>query len=107
MLRMEILRVARERSPGHTDFSDLNKLLHWYQYVFEKARYYYELYEGWTLEEQKDFGKLWEQLGAPKKEAEVQYHPEELFCLIEGLRAYIEPRLSAKDFQPMCEKARD
>ena len=89
----EILQRAKERSPGHTDFSDLTKLLHWYQFVFEKARYHYELYEGWTPEEQKEFGKLWKELGAPTKEAVVQYHPEELFCLVEALKAYIEPRL--------------
>jgi hypothetical protein len=90
----EILKTATERSPGHTDFSDLNKLLMHFQFVFEKARYHYELYEGWTPDEMREFGKLWEELGAPADEAVVQYHPEELFCLIEGLKAYIEPRLS-------------
>jgi hypothetical protein len=89
----EILQTARERSRGHTDFSDLDKLLRWYQFVFERARYHYELYEGWTPEEMNEFGKLWEELGAPTNEAVVQYHPEELFCLVEALKAYIEPRL--------------
>ena len=96
----EILRKAKERSPGRTDFSDLNKLLHWYQFVFEKARYHYEIYEGWTLEEQQELGRLWESLGAPTKEAVVQYHPEELFCLVEALKAYIEPKLSNKIRHP-------
>lgn len=90
----EILKTAKERSPGHTDFSDINKLLLCYQFVFEKARYHYELYEGWTPQEVEEFGNLWEELGAPTDEAVVQYHPEELFCLIEALKAYIEPRLS-------------
>ncbi len=96
----EILQKAKGRSPGLTDFSDLDKLLHWYQFVFEKARYHYELYEGWTAEEMSEFGKLWEDLGAPTKEAVVQYHPEELFCLAEALKAYIEPRLSNNSMQP-------
>lgn len=90
----EILKTAKERSPGHTDFSDINKLLLCYQFVFEKARYHYELYEGWTPQEVEEFGNLWEELGAPTDEAVVQYHPEELFCLIEALKAYIEPGLS-------------
>ncbi len=90
----EILRTATERSPGHTDFSNLDKLLLDFQFVFMKARYHYELYKGWTPEEMQDFGKLWEELGAPIDEAVVKYHPEELFSLIEGLKAYIEPRLS-------------
>lgn len=90
----EILKTAKERSPGHTDFSDLNRLLRWYQFVFERARYHYELYKGWTAEEMREFGKLWDELGAPTHEAVVQYYPEELFCLIEALKAYVEPRLS-------------
>lgn len=96
----EIVRLAQERSPGHTDFSNLEKLLNWYQFIFEKARYHYELYEGWTLEEQSELGRLWEELGAPTHEAVVQYHPEELFCLTEALKAYIEPRLSNKTIEP-------
>lgn len=95
----EILKTAKERSPGHTDFSDINKLLLCYQFVFEKARYHYELYEGWTPQEMVEFGKLWEELGASVDEAVVVYHPEELFCLIEALKAYIEPRLSNNPFK--------
>ena len=102
----EILQTAKERSPGHTDFSDINKLLRCYQFVFEKARYHYEQYEGWTPQEMGEFGKLWEELGAPTGEAVVQYHPEELFCLIEALKSYAEPRLSNKSMQPTCENAR-
>ncbi|HSB96546.1 MAG TPA: hypothetical protein VLC91_08865 [Spongiibacteraceae bacterium] len=102
----DILKTAKERSPGHTDFSDINKLLLRYQFVFEEARYHYELYEGWTPQEMDEFGKLWEELGAPTEEAMVQYHPEELLSLIEALKAYIEPRLSNKSIQPTCENAR-
>lgn len=102
----EILNTAKERSPGHTDFSDINKLLTWYQYVFEKARYHYELYEGWTPQEMDEFGKLWKELGAPTSEAVVQYHPEELFCLIEALKTYVEPRLSNNSFKSDAAKPR-
>ncbi len=102
----EVLRVAKGRSPGHTNFSDLKKLLNWYQFIFEKARYHYELYESYTLQEQEELGKFWEELGAPTHEAVVQYYPEELFCLIEGLKAYIEDRLSNKTMQATRKNAR-
>jgi hypothetical protein len=80
--------------PGHADLSQLDRLLDSYQVVFEKARYSYELYEGWTLEEQTEYGKLWTNLGAPENEADIQYYPNELTCLIDGLKAFIEERLS-------------
>jgi hypothetical protein len=102
----EILQSAKGRSAGHTDFSNVSKLLRWYRYIFEKARYHYELYKGWTLEEQTELGKLWEELGAPVEEAVVQYYPEELFCLIEGLKVHIQARLSNKTMQPTCENTR-
>jgi hypothetical protein len=89
----EILSVAKILMPGHTDFSDLTKLLKWYQYIFEKARYRYELYEGYTFKEQKERGEFWEERGAPTHEADVQCYPLELICLIEGLKVYIESRL--------------
>jgi hypothetical protein len=44
----------------------------------------------------QEFGRLWAELGTPTDEGVVQYHPEELFCLNEALKAYIEPRLSEK-----------
>lgn len=100
----EIVKAAKERSPGHTDFSSLNKLLINFQFVFQKARYHYELYEGWTPQEMDELGKLWLELGAPTEEAVVQYHPEELFCLIEALKAYIEPRLSNNSFEIVALK---
>ncbi|SMC29665.1 hypothetical protein SAMN02745857_04000 [Andreprevotia lacus DSM 23236] len=75
---------------GYADFSDLGKLLKTYQYVFEKARYHYELYENYTLDEQHELEVLWLQIGAPPKEAVVQYHPYELLGLIAGLSSFIE-----------------
>lgn len=91
--RDAVLAVAIARMPGHTDFSDIERLLKWYQFVFERARYSYELYDGYSLEEQRDLGQFWEGLGAPVDEAIIQYHPNELQCLIEGLIAYIENAL--------------
>jgi hypothetical protein len=89
----QIVTVAKVRMPGHTDFSNLEKLLGWYRFVFEKARYQYELYDGMTLEEQRALGELWVKRGAPVEEARVQYYPNELFCLTEGLIAYVESAL--------------
>ena len=91
--RNEILSVAKARMPGHADLSDIDKLLVWFQFVFERARYHYELYENYSLEEQTELGCYWEELGAPVDEAVVQYHPNELACLIAGLNAYVEKSL--------------
>jgi len=85
-----VLGAARARMPGHADLSDLQNLLTWYQFVFERARYHYELYEGYSLQEQHELGELWVSLGAPTEEAVVQYHPLELECLIYGLEQFIE-----------------
>lgn len=84
-----ILEAAHLRMPGHANLSDLDNLLNWYQFIFEKARYHYELYEGYTLQEQHELGELWISLGAPDDEAVVQYHPNELGCLIHGLERFI------------------
>ena len=89
-VREEILAVANDRMPGHADLTEIEGILDWYQYIFEKARYHYELYEGYTLEEQAELGEFWLSLGAPTHEAVVQYHPLELTCLIAGLNAYVE-----------------
>lgn len=94
--RKEILSSAEDRMPGYTDFSDVPKVLGWFQTVFEKGRYYYEFYEGYTLEEQKELGMFWRELGSPNDEADLQYFPNELFCLCEALAQYIESRLSNK-----------
>ena len=85
-----ILMAARRRMPGHADLSNLDGLLTWYQFIFERARYHYELYEGYSLQEQRELGELWLALGAPTNEAVVQYHPLELECLISGLEQFIE-----------------
>ena len=72
---------------------NLDELLGWYQFIFEKARYHYELYEGYTLDEQHELGEYWVSIGAPTREAVVQYFPSELQCLIAGLSAYVEKAL--------------
>lgn len=89
----EILAVATQRMSGHADFSQLEELLGWYQYIFEKSRYHYELYEGYTLDEQRELGEYWISIGAPTREAVVQYHPSELQCLIAGLIFFVEKAL--------------
>lgn len=91
--RSEILKAAGGRMTGHADLSDVVRLLRAYQYVFEQGRYFYELYEGWTLEQQREIGEYWESIGAPIEEADVKYYPLELICLIEGLKAYIQKRI--------------
>lgn len=45
--------------------------------VFKRARYYYEFYEGYALEELRELGEYWERLGAPESEVEVRYFPAE------------------------------
>lgn len=91
----QILAVATQRMPGHVDFSNLKKLLGWYQFVFEKARYQYEIYDGYSDEQVSELGELWESLGSPVEEAVVQYHPNELTCLVFSLRQFIEGKLAA------------
>lgn len=54
-----------------------------------------ELYDGYTLAEQRELGELWVSLGAPTEEAMVQYHPLELECLTEGLLDYVERVLTS------------
>jgi hypothetical protein len=46
--QQEILDVARTRMPGHADLSDIDVLLFWFKFVFERARYAYELSDGLT-----------------------------------------------------------
>ncbi|MBC7604140.1 MAG: hypothetical protein H7255_15965 [Ramlibacter sp.] len=92
-VRARIMSVAVSRSPGHTDFSNVEKLLVWYQYIFAKARYSYEIYDGYTPEEMRELGTSWEEIGAPVEEAVIQYWHEELYCLTEGLLAYVEEAL--------------
>jgi hypothetical protein len=92
----EILAYALRRSPGHTDFSDLDKILNAFTNVFEHARYGYEFNEGIDFEEQAKKGEEWMRKGFPLDEAEIAYYPEELFCLIEGLKSYLAPEISNK-----------
>lgn len=92
-VQAEIMVIARARMPGHADLSDLGKLLFWYQFIFERARYGYELYDGYTPEEVRQLGEYWVELGAPIEEAVVQYYPSEMECLTEGLIRYVEKAL--------------
>jgi hypothetical protein len=89
----EVLKVASGRMPGHADLSDLDKLLFWFQFVFEQARYGYELYDSLTPEQVRELGLKWEERGAPINEARIQYYPSELECLTEGLIRYVEEAL--------------
>ena len=93
-VRSEVLDVASNRMPRHSDLSQLDRLLKWYQYIFENARYHYELYRNYSADEYSELGRLWEELGAPTHEAVIQYHPAELRSLIDGLKSFIEKRLS-------------
>jgi hypothetical protein len=92
--RTEILNVANARMPGHADLSNIEKLLNWYQYIFEKVRYPYEMFEGYSFLEERELAELWVSLGAPTEEALIQYYPMELACLIAGVRAYVESRVA-------------
>lgn len=89
----EILSVSRNRMPGHADLSRVSDLLKNYEFIFEKARYQYEFYEGYTSKEVSELGALWVELGSPASEAMVSYRPLELASLIDGLRAFIDRRL--------------
>lgn len=71
----------------------MEKILDWFRFIFEKVRYPYELFDGYSKKEESELADLWVSLGAPSEEALVQYHPKELACLIAGIRFYIEPRL--------------
>lgn len=92
--RKKILEHAKLRMPGHADFSNLPLVLTAYERIFVNARYGYEAYAGWSHEEVKDYGDYWVELGAPISEADFQYYPNELICLIEALEAFIQAGLS-------------
>ena len=85
----EILSAAEKRMPGVADLSEIEWLLKNYEFVFKRARYSYEFYEGYTRDEVQELGELWCSLGAPDHEAIVQYKPNELLCLTEALLDYI------------------
>lgn len=81
----DALAVACARYPGHADLSDVKQLLSNYEFVFTKVRYHYELYESYSLAEQKELGEYWEELGAPIDESVVRFQPMELSALLHGL----------------------
>jgi hypothetical protein len=89
----KIMAVALDRMPGHADLSNVAKLLVWYQFIFEKARYSYELYDAYTDDEVRELAKSWIDRGAPVEEAVIQYYPSELECLTEGLAKYVTDAL--------------
>lgn len=75
------------------DFENLQELLKNYQFIFEKVRYFYEFYEGYTLDEQHELGQFWKDIGAPLDEADVRYYPDELECLIFVISKYIKEKV--------------
>lgn len=89
-VRTAVLDVAHQQYPGRADLSGLDGLFKDWEFAFKKGRYYFELYEGYSLDEQRAFGELWVSNGAPIQEAAVRYHPLELMALAQGLIAYIE-----------------
>lgn len=93
MARDQIIEVAQARMPGYADLSNIDALLEWFRFVFERARYGYELQDGLTSAEVYEKGRQWVERGAPIDEAEIQYHPSELECLSEGLVKYVERAL--------------
>ena len=74
----EIMRVALAHMPGHSDLSQMKTLLDAYEFVFKRARYYYELYEGCTKEQVREAGERWIANGAKNEDAAVVYYPNEL-----------------------------
>lgn len=94
-----VLKEAMDRMPGHTDFSDLPKLLKCYEHVFVKARYGYEALANYSDSECSELGEFWLSLGAPSDEALVQYYPLELICLVEGLASYLQSKLPREDVE--------
>ena len=88
--RAKIVADASARMPGVAELEDLDQLLKDYQFVFERARYSYEMYEGYSDQDRHDLGELWVALGATMKEAIVAYHPLELECLNYALERFIE-----------------
>jgi hypothetical protein len=51
-VKQQILMQAEARMQSNADYTQLNTILADYQLVFEEARYYYQLYENATLEQQ-------------------------------------------------------
>lgn len=91
----EIMRIALAHMPGHSDLNQMKTLLDAYEFIFKRARYYYELYEGRTKEQVREAGERWIANGAKTEDAAVVYYPNELSCLIEGLSRFIARRLGA------------
>jgi hypothetical protein len=97
--RTQIVEIAELEYPERTDFSDIEKLLRAYEFVFTKARYYFELYKNYTLAEQQELGEYWVEIGAPNDEADVQYFPMELTALTTGIITFIENAITSLQTQ--------
>lgn len=89
-VKSEILKYADSRMADINVSPNLEVLLNNFQFIFEKVGYFYEFYEGYTLDEQHELGQFWKDIGAPLDEAEVRYYPDELECLIFGISEYIK-----------------
>jgi len=85
-VRDDVLSVGAMRFAGHTDLSDVERLLRDFEFAFTKVRYHYELYETYSLAEQKELGDYWVELGAPDNEGIVRFHPMELSAMLHGLQ---------------------
>ena len=85
-----VLRASDQADPGRLSVEAIPSLLKNWEFVFKKARYYYEFYENYSLAEQAELGELWLSLGAPEGEAEVRYLPSELRALTAGLLAHLD-----------------
>lgn len=88
----EILLAAAYAVPD-ADLSDIEKVLNWYKFIFEKVRYPYEFFEGYSTKDQSELYNFWKSLGAPVNEALIQYHPKELAALTAGMCSFIKSRL--------------
>lgn len=86
----DVLRVANMRMPGVVNPIELDEILKDLHRVFVKARYSYELYEDYSIGEQHQIGEWWIEYGAPEHDADIRYRPEELECLVAGLKDVLE-----------------
>ncbi len=72
----------------------IEKILEKFSYNFERLRYPFESYKGFTETEYLDYGKLYADLGYPDHEAEFEYYPEELRGLFLSLEKCVRLTLT-------------
>jgi hypothetical protein len=101
-VRRAVLKVAAEQMQGMTeeypkvDISNgrgLNKVLRQSAEFFTSARYQFESFEGYTMEEQRAVEERWMERGGRQDEAAIVFHTEEVKAIIAGLRSYIEAHI--------------